>query len=160
MQIIPMNNMYWVQIFPPKGAFMQMIEMDDDGYPTDESLDELLEVLNGKDIDLAHEAFFDAITGKYPYAITGPTIVDVRGNPTEVLQFHTQGWSGNETIIRTLKESRPWSYLREREDRGGHYYFAPRRRSCETEIIVAKCNAKSNERRIVADNLQSNHYNH
>ena len=126
MQIIPMNNMYWVQIFPWKGSIMQIIKMDDDGYPTEESLDELLEVLNGKDIDLAHESFFDAITGKYPYAITGPTTVDVRGNPTEVLQFHTQGWSGNETIIRTLKESIPWNYLREREDYGGHYYFAPR----------------------------------
>ena len=126
MQIIPMNNMYRVHIILGKGAIMQIIEMDDDGYPTDESLDELLEVLNGKDIDLAHEAFLDAITGKYPYAITGPTTVDVRGKPTEVLQFHTQGWSGNESIIRTLKESRLWGYLFEREDRGGHYYFAQR----------------------------------
>lgn len=126
MQIIRGNNVYSMQIFPTKGEKMKIIELDDDGYPTEESLDELLEVLNGKDIDLAHESFFDAITGKYPYAITGPTTVDVRGNPTEVLQFHTQGWSGNETIIRTLKESRPWNYLREREDYGGHYYFAPR----------------------------------
>lgn len=118
--------MHSMQIFPTKGEKMKIIELDDDGYPTLESLEKLIEVLNGKDIDLAHESFFDAITGKYPYAITGPTTVDVRGNPTEVLQFHTQGWSGNETIIRTLKESRPWNYLREREDYGGHYYFAPR----------------------------------
>jgi len=113
--------MYSMQIFPTKGEKMKIIELDDDGYPTLESLEKLIEVLNGEDIDLANESFFDAITGKY--AITGPTTVDVRGEPTEVLQFHTEGWSGNEAIISILKQYRLWDLLLERMDSGGHYYF-------------------------------------
>lgn len=39
------------------------------------------------------------------------------------LELHTGGWSGNESIIRALRENMFWMLYWQRSDRGGHYYF-------------------------------------
>lgn len=39
------------------------------------------------------------------------------------LELHTAGWSGNEAIIRELKETALWLMDWKRTEAGGHYYF-------------------------------------
>jgi len=104
---------------------MSIIKWDEDGYPTEESLEKLEYVLKGNDIRKAMEAFYSALKENYyTYdGFVGITEVDVRGEMTKVWQYHTGGWSGNEDIIGILHQSILWSLLIERYDKGGHYYF-------------------------------------
>jgi hypothetical protein len=39
------------------------------------------------------------------------------------LALHTCGWSGNEDIINTLRDTIFWGLYWEKSTRGGHYYF-------------------------------------
>ena len=104
---------------------MSIIEWDNDGYPTEESLEKLEEVLNSSDIKKTRETFYSALEENYyTYeGFVGITEVEVRGELTKVWQYHTGGWSGNEDIIGVLQQSWLWYLLLERYDSGGHYYF-------------------------------------
>ncbi len=103
-----------------------IIEWDEDGYPTEESLEQLEKVLNG-DLKKAIKAFYAALKENYyGDSAVGLTKKEVRGEEREVWEYHTFGWSGNEAIISTLSQFPLWSvYLLERYDAGGHYYFKP-----------------------------------
>ena len=107
---------------------MSIIEWDNDGYPTEESLTKLEEVLNGDDIRKAIESFYYALEENYyTYeGFVGITEVEVRGEMMKVWQYHTGGWSGNEDIIGVLMQSPLWYMILERYDNGGHYYFNPK----------------------------------
>lgn len=103
---------------------MRIIKWED-GYPMEESLEELKKVLNGDRITKAIDAFYEALKENY-YRYDncfGIAEVEIRGEKMRVWQYHTMGWSGNEDIINTLKQSWLWDILLERYDRGGHYYF-------------------------------------
>lgn len=39
------------------------------------------------------------------------------------LELHTGGWSGNEDIIESLRETIFWLLFWQKSERGGHYYF-------------------------------------
>lgn len=39
------------------------------------------------------------------------------------LELHTGGWSGNESIIASIKNSIFWRLFWKKSTRGGHYYF-------------------------------------
>ena len=102
-----------------------IIEWDEYGYPTQESLEKLEQILNGNDIRKAIKAFYSALKENYYPDCCGSTEVEVRGKIEKVWEYHTGGWSGNEDIIRVLKNSWVWSLTFERYDAGGHYYFKP-----------------------------------
>lgn len=101
-----------------------VIEWDDEGYPTDESLKRLEEAIENGPFP-EREKYFYAALGENIYINLYPpkTKVEVRGEPTDVIQYHTNGWSGNEAIINTLSKSFLFDFLLERYDKGGHYYF-------------------------------------
>ena len=102
-----------------------IIEWTEDGYPTEESLQRLCEAL--QDFNIAETAFYAALRCNRYSDYCGPERVEVRGEVIDVWAYHTGGWSGNEEIIHTLQERAPllWSWLLERYDAGGHYYFKP-----------------------------------
>lgn len=103
-----------------------MIEFDDDGYPTDESLDALRRALRFDNTSW-REVFYSALQcNHWGEDYYGPRRVDVRGTTTPVFAYHTGGWSGNEDIIYTLRTANHglcWSALWQRSDSGGHFYF-------------------------------------
>lgn len=110
-------------------AFERIIEWDDDGYPIEESLEKLQKVLNRsnkspEDFREAIAAFYSALKENY-YDACGPAEIEVRGKMEKVWEYHTYGWSGNESIINVLRESPLWAIFLERYDGGGHYYFEP-----------------------------------
>ena len=112
---------------------MKIIEWEK-GYPTEESLDELKKVLSGNEFAKSTEAFYAALEENYYADCYGLTKVDVRGELMNVWAYHTGGWSGNEDIIRILKQSWIWGIYLERYDSGGHYYFTPQKGAEEYEI--------------------------
>lgn len=122
---------------------MKVIEWEE-GYPTEESLDNLNAILQGKDYERGDKAFWDALKENMYSDITGPTKVEVRGELSDVWQYHTAGWSGNESIIYTLQRSIYWGLYFQRQDAGGHYYFKLTREAVAAheqlrdEIIDAK----------------------
>jgi len=104
---------------------MQIIEWDDEGYPTEESLKRLKKTLLGEPISEAINAFYSALKENSWPDCCGLTKAEVRGEVIEVWAYHTGGWSGNEAIISTLSQFPLWSVYLERYDAGGHYYFKP-----------------------------------
>ncbi len=99
------------------------IVWDDDGYPTEGSLKGLERALDNKDLSLAKEAFYKALKENFYPDACGLTIAHIRGSEKEVWEYHTFGWSGNESIIGVLKRCFLWNLFLERYDSGGHYYF-------------------------------------
>jgi len=110
-----------------------IIEWDENGYPTARSLQRLRKALKAKDYKQAIEAFYEALRENYYTGYCEPERVEVRGEVTDVWAYHTGGWSGNEDIIAALRESWLFSWLLERYDRGGHYYFRPMERVLKKE---------------------------
>ena len=112
-------------------------EIDEDGYPTEECLLALRKYLELRDEELIStlrarvvsciETFIEAC----PYASGGMEDVEIRGETSAYLSFHTAGWSGAEDFIDTLRECPlVWMSCWERSDAGGHFYF---KASCEEE---------------------------
>ena len=40
-----------------------------------------------------------------------------------ILELHTGGWSGNESIVNALETTFFWFFYWQKSVRGGHYYF-------------------------------------
>lgn len=109
---------------------VKIIEWDNEGYPTEKSLDRLEKVLDGEDVQSAKKAFYEALKENHyknydGAGLYGLTQAEVRGELIDVWEYHTLGWSGNEAIMAVLKTCWLYDYLLERYDRGGHYYFRP-----------------------------------
>lgn len=110
-----------------------IIEWDENGYPTPESLWRLRKALMAEDQTALEPedckqniaAFYAALKENRYSDYCGPERIEVRGEVIDVWGYHTGGWSGNEDIIAVLKESWLWDWSLERYDRGGHYYFRP-----------------------------------
>lgn len=102
-----------------------MIEWDEDGYPTEKSLQELQKAVQQRNSEKALRAFYLALCEHAKHiGYCGVTICEVRGETLRVWEYHTHGWSGNEEIIHCLEQSPFWHWLLERYDAGGHYYFS------------------------------------
>ena len=89
---------------------------DTDGYPTEEEL-ETIENWNATTVQ-EYEKLFEYIQSIWhwsDYAIK---------HDISHYELHTGGWSGNEDIIRAMKQNYIlWACSCELERRGGHYYF-------------------------------------
>jgi hypothetical protein len=89
--------------------------MDEDGYPTDEELAaieswEVVDIMGLVEyvMDLWHWSDYATLTHDVDKCL---------------LELHTGGWSGNESIIDTLMGTMFWGACWEKSMRGGHYWF-------------------------------------
>jgi hypothetical protein len=98
--------------------------MVDQEYPTIEQLDKLKVLANDHTnvdemLDFIKSIWWMADWGFHTY----DTISDITGRSVSKMELHTGGWSGNEDIIETLKQTWFWRFNWEGSRRGGHYYF-------------------------------------
>jgi len=101
------------------------LNLDSEGYPTDEFLERIgkLEVI--PDIWQFIEEIRDAWwCNDWGFKLTKPyRIKGIYDRKYRTLELHTGGWSGNESIIYALKSSMLWIMYWQKTYRGGHYYF-------------------------------------
>lgn len=96
------------------------IEIDSDGYPTEESLEQI-ENYSGSAIYLMRE-----VVDYFNNCGYGVVYVNKPPSPAEktVFELSTGGWSGCEDVIDALKNNRLWWVCCWRSlHRGGHYSF-------------------------------------
>lgn len=92
--------------------------LDDDGYPTDETL-AMLESFTGT----PHE-YVDLIASIWAYG--GPSVTDETDwldRAVKHVHFVTSGWSGNESVVGVMHDSMFWFAFWEMSQRGGAYTF-------------------------------------
>lgn len=86
--------------------------MDNDGYPTEETLKTI------REWDVPGDPYGLA---KYLVNIWHyPEYIKLHGR---YLQIHTGGWSGHEDIMAELHKNLFYSFWWTRAERGGHYWF-------------------------------------
>jgi hypothetical protein len=105
-------------------------KMDDDLYPSEEDLEFVRKFDCSKDdvcviIEFIEEHWWSAEWGFKLH--TTPSVLQEFGFEDEedvLLELHTGGWSGNEDIVRALKENE-WFYTFywDSSSVGGHEYF-------------------------------------
>jgi hypothetical protein len=94
---------------------------DENGYPTDEELNQIKSWDILKDLT----GFLEYLESIWWMADWG---FELSGKKVLRLKLHTGGWSGNEDIINALAEGALhgnlfWIMYWEKVLRGGHYYF-------------------------------------
>lgn len=127
----------WAQL---KAKLMEEELLDEDGYPTDAAL-ELVTKWHWADC----KGLFEFISGIWYLRSWGWTEVDAskldkddddydeKGG--ELLFISTAGWSGNESIIRALKDNHmAWMLCWVQSRRGGHFIFEPHQFKDEQEV--------------------------
>ena len=94
---------------------MEAPEFDKDGYPTESTLDAIR----------SWDVTTDGIQSLIEFCIQawyGPDMT--YKNASDEYEFHTGGWSGNESIIEAMQENRLfWALSWYSSKRGGHYLF-------------------------------------
>jgi len=97
-----------------------MIEIDNDGYPTDEAL-EAIKKVEFKD---AAQWLIDFGALKLPYSNTKILYRDddIYG-PCNIIWFATGGWSGNESIMDAVLSNFAFHHLYWRWQSGGLHQF-------------------------------------
>lgn len=95
---------------------------DQDGYPTDEELDRILKWPD--DDPLGWFAFIKTCWWSADWGWTEFDGTDDFERPIRVYQISTGGWSGNESILESMKKHFVlWSWSWQNHRRGGHYTF-------------------------------------
>lgn len=97
--------------------------LDEDGYPTEEALDK---IANWDCND--HEGWFKFIESIWHLRSWGWTELieedEIFKRKVKRIYISTAGWSGNESIIESMKENNIlWSVYWYSSTRGGHYIF-------------------------------------
>lgn len=93
------------------------LELDDDGYPTDETLEAIKNFEVNGDEDCEKLLQMASQVWLYPDYFT-------KDEPTGCWFVSTGGWSGNEDVIRALVENHVfWALYWKQTQVGGHYVF-------------------------------------
>lgn len=100
-----------------------MIELDDDGYPTEESLSQ---VKNLKASEV--ENFLLNVLPEFdlPYLVVEKNTAHSKYNSSKTttqICVHTQGWSGNEDLIAAMEANAFMSLRLAKWERGGHWTY-------------------------------------
>lgn len=99
--------------------------MDDHGYPTEEALDYIknwwMAIQDGDEYKTGH--LWNDYRGLIDYIKSIWTYDDAILEEDGLLEIHTFGWSGNESIIYELKKTAFWMHRLQATQTGGHYYF-------------------------------------
>lgn len=99
------------------------VEWDDDGYPLEESLDEL--AAHPLDFKAAARFVVDVLGegGRYSAARVHDGKDGFTGAPIKFVSFSTGGWSGNEALIGTVISRPDIGHFLQQWNAGGHYLF-------------------------------------
>ena len=112
---------------------------DTDGYPTQEALDYIKNWTC---------AFIDGdyVLGQYYKNVDFTDLIeylqliwyydDAVVYEDGLLEIHTLGWSGNEDVIRELRNTTLWTFKHKATQSGGHYYFRIDRESKQEWSVV------------------------
>lgn len=100
------------------------LEVDDDGYPDEDSLREL--VTTGHWFNEVLAAAGDYFTSGYGKHLVSDGTDDLTGEPVQVHEFVTGGWSGCEQVISVLEGTIPWGVSWESSHRGGRHVLKVR----------------------------------
>jgi hypothetical protein len=96
--------------------------MDDDGYPTDETLERIAAWKFTTRGEL--HALIDHIRDIWAYADAGYFGVTEEHGEPPTWKLSTAGWSGNESVIEALQRNTLfWLVCWQSSRRGGHYEF-------------------------------------
>lgn len=96
------------------------MELDDDGYPTEQTLEEVRTWEAGDGPGL--------LTHLRAVWWNGETLVSPPVSEEDCWRFSTGGWSGNEALIEAMLNNKMWFWLHWISSRrGGHYEFDNRR---------------------------------
>lgn len=99
--------------------------LDEDGYPTEAALDHIRS-FSGTPQELA-DFIAEIWWPQNPLGIDGPSVTYVFDGKRceEFAQFElsTRGWSGNESVIDTLRDTKFWSRYWHMSVRGGGFEF-------------------------------------
>jgi hypothetical protein len=94
------------------------LELADDGYPTEETLQQIEAARVGSYADCI--ALLQAIRAIWQFADAG-----YWSQAGGIYMISTAGWSGNESIIEALMSNHMfWALCWETSRRGGHYTFS------------------------------------
>jgi len=97
-------------------------ELDEDGYPTEKTLETIRNWSN-----LSYEGQI-ALLNFAQDAWSYPSRVGTQAGNAIVYWFSTGGWSGNEDIVEALMENNIfWLLCWYKSKRGGYYEFIPRK---------------------------------
>jgi len=104
--------------------------LDEDGYPTEESLNKIktwpYDDVEGL-FDFIHDMWAYAESGYWSEKIVTQDDFNIHleyDEPRKRYYLSTAGWSGNESIIRALQENQMiWCLNWIQSRRGGHYIF-------------------------------------
>ena len=87
---------------------------DNEGYPTKDELKTVKNWVIERSTDF--QELFDYVESIWHWR-------DYATRDYLKAELHTGGWSGNEEIVDTLKETWFWGICWVKSTRGGHYYF-------------------------------------
>lgn len=89
--------------------------IDGDGYPTEEAL---LRIARFDTTEGDIEKFLDLVQAVWSYPDRF-----CRSKNKKTLYLSTGGWSGNESVIKAMKQNFFWFIAHSKWQRGGHYWF-------------------------------------
>ena len=95
------------------------MSFDVNGYPTEETLKEIESFKINKELSNLPD-YLSLIFSHWEYPEWGI----LYNRSSGILELHTAGWSGNESIVCSMKKTFMfWSLFWCKSTRGGHYYF-------------------------------------
>jgi len=116
--------------------------MDDEGYPTSEALDYIKNwaIIWGRDENPTKVGQFFS-EGKYEELIEyirSIWVYDSMDYEDGLLELHTVGWSGNESVIEELRKTKLWLTKFRCHRTGGHYFFQIEDKGYDWDVIKLK----------------------
>jgi hypothetical protein len=107
-------------------------EMDEDGYPTEETLS----VVTKWEGDFTELLKYVSKAWRYypDYWTEKDGVSRIFEEPVRRYHISTAGWSGNESLISALRRNRVfWMMHWEQSNRGGHYIFEIRKENPDAQ---------------------------
>jgi len=104
--------------------FPRDLDVDDNGYPNDDMLDQLQKTDNVKDAASWLLNIFPKLVRSMPFGhLEISDGSDDFGNPIKIVSYSTGGWSGQEDLITAVEKSIIGILYLYSWRRGGHYVF-------------------------------------
>jgi len=92
--------------------------LDKDGYPDEASLKAI------KEWDILEQGVSELLELVIENTNWADRQIHITGKKVIRFEYHTGGWSGNEDVIKVLRQNLLfWHFFWQKSTRGGHFYF-------------------------------------